>query len=81
MTALKKTSPSPNSAYKLAAAARRAKVASMDALIVGEVKPSQGRISVTLGGKAISRNARSGVFGPFSIDIPEFSSARKRKSV
>ncbi|MBX9684007.1 MAG: hypothetical protein K2X41_09490 [Hyphomicrobium sp.] len=80
MTALKKTLPSPNSAYKLAAAARRAKVASVVAPIVGEVKPSQGRIRVTLGGKAISRNARSAVFGPSSIDIPEFSSVRKRKS-
>ncbi|MFS2004146.1 hypothetical protein ACEN9F_11035 [Duganella sp. CT11-25] len=80
MAALKKTSPSPDSSYKLAAAARRAKVASMGALIVGEVKPSQGRIRVTLGGKAISRNARYDAFGPSSIDIPEFSSARKHKS-
>jgi hypothetical protein len=80
MTALKKTPPTQNSAYKLAAAARRAKVASMGAPIIGEVKPSQGRIRVTLGGKAISRDARSGVFGPSSIDIPEFSSVRKRKS-
>jgi hypothetical protein len=79
MTALKKTTPILNSAYKLAAAARRAKVASMGAPIAGEVKPSQGRIRVTLGSKAISRNARSEVFGPSSIDIPEFSSARKRK--
>lgn len=80
MTALKKTPLGQNSTYKLAAAARRAKVASMGATIVGEVKPSQGRIRVTLGGKAISRDARSDVFGPVSIDIPEFSSVRKRKS-
>ncbi|PKB13790.1 hypothetical protein [Janthinobacterium sp. 64] len=80
MTALKKTPPPQNSAYKLAAAARRAKVASMSAPIIGEVKPSQGRIRVTLGGKAISRDARSGLFGPSSIDIPEFSSVRKPKS-
>lgn len=80
MTALKKTPPIQNSAYKLAAAARRAKVASMGAPIVGEVKPSQGRIQVTLGGKSLSRDARSGAFGPSSIDIPEFSSVRKRKS-
>ncbi len=80
MTALKKTPPGQNSAYKLAAAARRAKVASMGAPIVGEVKPSQGRIRVTLGGKPISRDAKSSVFGPSSIDIPEFSIARKRKT-
>ncbi|MES2741671.1 MAG: hypothetical protein V4754_12070 [Pseudomonadota bacterium] len=80
MTALKKPAQSQTSAYKLAAAARRAKIASIGAPIVGEVKPSQGRIRVTLSGKAISRDARSGVFGPSSIDIPEFSSARKRKS-
>lgn len=79
MTALKKTPPSQNSAYKLAAAARRAKIASMGAPIVGELKPSQGRIRVTLGGKIISRDSRSGVFGPSAIDIPEFSIVRKRK--
>lgn len=79
MTALKKTPPSQSSAYKLAAVARRAKIASIGAPIIGEVKPSQGRIRVTLGGKAISRDARSGVFGPATIVIPEFSSVRKRK--
>ena len=35
MTALKKTPPTQNSAYKLAAAARRAKVAAMRAPIIG----------------------------------------------
>ena len=80
MTALKKPAASPTSAYKLAAAARRAKVASMVGPIIGEVKPSQGRIRITLSGKAISRKARSGIFGSPSIDIPEFSSVRKRKS-
>lgn len=80
MTALKKTSQTQISAYKLAAAARRAKIASIGAPIVGEVKPSQGRIRVTLSGEAISRDARSGLFGPSSIDIPEFSSVRRRKS-
>lgn len=79
MTALKKTPQSQTSAYKLAAAARRAKIASIGAPIVGEVKPTQGRIRVTLSGKSISRDARSGVFGPSSIDIPEFSSVRKGK--
>ncbi|CUI05373.1 hypothetical protein [Massilia antarctica] len=80
MTALKKTPPGQNSAYKLAAAARRAKIASMAGTIVGEVKPSQGRIRVTLGGKPISRERRAAVFGPSSIEIPEFSGVRKRKS-
>lgn len=80
MTALKKMPLNQNSAYKLAAAVRRAKVASNGATLIGEVKPSQGRIRVTLGGKAISRDSRSDVFGHSSIDIPEFSIARKRKS-
>lgn len=79
MTALKKTPPGQNSAYKLAAAARRAKIASTGLSVVGEVRPSQGRIRVALGGKAISRDALSGVFGPSSIDIPEFSIVRNRK--
>ena len=80
MTALKKTPHSQNSSYKLAAAARRAKVASMATPISGEVKPSQGRIRVTLGGKPIRRERQAAVFGPSSIDIPEFSIVRKRKS-
>lgn len=80
MTALKKPPLSQNSAYKMAAAARRAKVASIGAPIKGEVKPSEGRIQVTLGGNAISRDARSSVFGPSSIDIPEFSIVHTRKS-
>ena len=37
-------------------------VASMGAPILGEVKPSQGRIKVTLSGKTTARDARSGVF-------------------
>jgi len=53
MTALKKTSPSPNSAYKLAAAARRAKVASMGALIVGEVRAAPKSTSATRGTKPL----------------------------
>jgi len=80
MTALKKFPPSQNSAYKLAAAARRAKVASVAAPIADEVKPSEGRIRVKLTGKPISSDRRSTVFGPSSIHIPEFSSVRKRRS-
>lgn len=81
MTALKKMPPSQNSAYKLAAAARRIKVASTAAPLAGEVKPFQGRIRVTLGGQPISRERQAAVFGPSSIDIPEFSIVRKRKPV
>lgn len=80
MTALKKTPLSQNSTYKLAAAARRAKVASTGTVIVGEVKPSLGRIRITLGSKPISRDSRSRIFGQSSIDIPEFASERKRKT-
>ena len=80
MTAPKKSPLSQDAAYKLAAAARRAKVASAGATIEDEVKPSQGRIRVTLAGKPISRDRCAAVFGPSAIDIPEFSSVRKRKS-
>lgn len=80
MTALKKTPPAQNSAYKSAAAARRAKVASMTGAIVGEIKPSEGRIRVTLAGKPMRRERAAEVFGSSSIDIPEFSSFKKRKS-
>lgn len=79
MTALKKTPSGENSSYKLAAALRRAKVVSLAAPIAGEVKPAQGRIRVTLGGKPVSRERQAAVFGPPSIDIPEFSIVRKRK--
>lgn len=79
MTALKKTPPSRNSSYKVAAATRRAKIASIVTPIAGEVKPSQGRIRVTLGSKAIGREHQVAAFGQSSIDIPEFSIIRKRK--
>lgn len=79
MKAAKKTSADQNSAYKLEAAARRVKVASMDAPIAGEVKPSGGRIRVKLSGKAISPDRHLMVFGRTSIDIPEFALARKIK--
>lgn len=80
MTSFKETPPDQNSAYKLAAAARRAKVASIAAPIVGEVKPAQGRIRITLVGKPIGRDRHAAVFGPSSIDIPEFLLARKKKA-
>lgn len=69
-----------NSAYKLEAAARRSKIASATVPIPGEVKPEQGRIRVTLSGKPITREQHTVVFGPSSIDIPEFSRVRKRKT-
>lgn len=80
MTTPKKISYSPNSSYKLEAAARRARVASAAVPIAGEVKPEQGRIRVTLGSKPISKERLMVIFGPSAIDIPEFSSVRKRKA-
>ena len=80
MTALKKMPPSQYSSYKLAAAARRAEVASMAAPMSGEVQPSQGRIRVVLSGKPIRRERQAALFGPSSIDIPEFSIIRKRRT-
>ena len=59
MTALKKTPPSQNSAYKLAAAALRAKVTYKASPLVGEVKPSQRRVWVILSDKLISRNRQT----------------------
>lgn len=78
MSNTKKT-PS-NSAYKLEAAARRVKVASATVPIPGELKPEQGRIRVMLNGKPITGGQKTVVFGPSSIDIPEFSMVRKRKA-
>jgi hypothetical protein len=66
-----------NSLYKINAAARRAKIASIVTPVTNEVKPLQGRIRATLDGNAIRLPAS--VFGPTSIDIPEFSMIRKRK--
>ncbi|MEO7495435.1 MAG: hypothetical protein ABIT83_00900 [Massilia sp.] len=80
MSALKKCPPSENSTYKLAAAALRAKLAESAEPIADEVKPFQGRIHVTLSGKPISRGRHAAVFGPSSIDIPEFSIVRKGKT-
>lgn len=78
MTMLKKAPTNQISAYKLAAAARREKIAAMGEPVVAEVKSTQGRIRVKLGGKTVSRNAKAGVFGPSSIEIPEFSLFRKK---
>ncbi len=65
------------SAYRVEAAARRSKVAANLAPIENELIPVGGRIRATLNGKTIRLSAS--VIGPTSIDIPEFSIARKRK--
>jgi hypothetical protein len=75
----KKTPSGKNSRYKIEAAARRAKIASIGAPIAHEIKPLQRRIRATLDGKAI--RMRASVFGPASIDISEFSTVRKKKHV
>jgi hypothetical protein len=48
MAKLKNSPEGKSSAYKIAAAARRAKIALAIQPIPGEVKPSNGRIHVTL---------------------------------
>lgn len=80
MHAPKKLPPGPNSPYKIAAATRRAKIAAA-APLVDAVPPLMGRIRITLDGTAISRERQTAVFGPPSIDIPEFSTVRAKKSV
>lgn len=77
---VKKIPHSQGSPYKIAAAARRSQMASRDLLISDEVKPVQGRIHATLSGKIRAGNQPTSVFGPSSIDIPEFSRFRKNKS-
>ncbi len=80
MTAMKKPLPSQTSSYKLVAADRRIKVASMAKPVIGEVKPFQGRLRVKLDGKPIRRERGLAFLGASLIDIPEFSAFRKRKS-
>lgn len=79
MTAAKKVSADPKASYKLAAGARRAKVASLAESDDRELRPNRGRIRVALGGKAISRERQPLVFGSSAIDIPEFHHARKKQ--
>jgi hypothetical protein len=76
-----KTRPGKTSAYRVEAAARRAKIASKLAPIENELNPVAGRIRATLNGKTIrpSASASASVIGPTSINIPEFSFVRKRK--
>lgn len=81
MSATKKTLPSPNETYKLAAAARRARLATVEAPIPGEIKPLRGRIRVTLNGTLDHPDSVLGDSGPRLIDIPEFAAARKLKAV
>lgn len=80
MTAVKKAPIGASTAYKLAAALRRAKVATaMAATLEREVRPRSGRIHVVLSGKSISRDRQETLFGPSAIDIPEFGQARKKQ--
>lgn len=72
----KKAPSVTNSAYKIGAAARRAKVASV-APAPNEITPVQGLIRASLDGKPISSERQSLAFGPSSVSIPEFSVARK----
>lgn len=66
--------------YKVAAAARRDKVASSIKAFPGEVTPSDGRIRITLSGPPIRCDRQAAVCGPTSIQIPEFAVVRKRKT-
>jgi hypothetical protein len=75
----KKPSPSQNGPYKLAAAERRAKF-SLASSLADAVSPSEGHIRIALSGKTISRAGRTTLFGRSSIDIPEFSTVRSKKS-
>jgi hypothetical protein len=79
MTAPKKTPFKQSSPYKIAAAARRAKVASTAAPDVSDAKPSMGRIRVVLSGKALSRAGQVLSSAGSSINIPEFSITRTKK--
>jgi hypothetical protein len=67
------------SRYQTAAAARRAKIGSITTIMPDEVKPSQARISLTVSGKAIDADRKASIFGPTSIQIPEFSDFREKK--
>lgn len=80
MTAVKKTPIGASTAYKLAAALRRAKVATaLTGTLEREVRPTSGRIRVVLSGKSIARDHQESMFGPSAIDIPEFGQARKKQ--
>jgi hypothetical protein len=68
MTASKKSSIVQNSQYKLAAAARREKIAAAGSPTDG-LAPLNGRIRITLVGGGLSRENHASVFGPSSINI------------
>jgi hypothetical protein len=78
MTAVKKAQVDASTAYKLAAAARRAKVAATVMSLEREIVPAAGRIRVVLSGKPITRDRQETLFGPSAIDIPEFRLARNK---
>jgi hypothetical protein len=80
MTAARKSQIAPGASenYKLAAALRRAKVASTATTLEREVRPTEGKIRVVLSGKVISRDHQESLFGPAAIDIPEFRQSRNK---
>jgi hypothetical protein len=78
MATTKKPSPDLVSPYKEAAAARRVKVAATRTFNADEAKPIDGRIRVTLSGKAIPPSRQRQLFGPSRIEIPEFLPIRKK---
>ncbi|MEO7493896.1 MAG: hypothetical protein ABIV04_03015 [Massilia sp.] len=79
MVKVKNSHEDGDSRYEVAAAARRAKIGASAQLIPGEVTPANGRIRVTLSAANIRSDNQTLVFGPSSIQIPEFSAARRSK--
>jgi len=79
MTDLKVPLLSQIHAYKLTAAARRARLACATVPIDGEVIPSEAGITITLSGKPISGERLVALVGQSAIEIPEFSLARNGK--
>lgn len=77
MTVSKKSPTSQSVDYKVAAAARRLKLASTAEPIPDEIKPVQGKVRIRLQGKPISGNTVAQRFERSLIDIPEYSIVRK----
>ena len=78
MTSIKKEPLDAKAIYKLKAALLRAEVAATRVRLDREVLPVDGWIRVVLSGKGIPRDQQETLFGPSSIDIPEFREARKK---
>ncbi|NRR30214.1 hypothetical protein HSX11_08425 [Oxalobacteraceae bacterium] len=69
-----------NAKYKIAAAARRQKLSGPSdvRLLDGELPPINGKIVISLSGKAITVDRRAKLFGPSKIEIPEVRNYRKK---